>query len=138
MTKYLLDTDHVTLHERGNLLLLRRLERIAPEDVAVSAVTVEESLRGRLAILARRIEGATRVHAYAKFIESVQFFGRIEVLAYDLACEDEYQALHAIRIGTQDRKIAATALAYGRILVTRNQRDFRKVPNLLLEDWSSS
>jgi tRNA(fMet)-specific endonuclease VapC len=76
MTKYLLDTDHVTLHERGNIPLLHRLEKIAPTDVAVSAVTVEESLRGRLAILSRRLEGPARIHAYDKFIESVRFFER--------------------------------------------------------------
>ena len=57
MIRVLLDTDHVSLHERGHLPLRARLVSVPPEEVAVSVVTVEEMLRGRLAILARRSEG---------------------------------------------------------------------------------
>ena len=34
-----------------------------------------------------------------------------------------------------DLQIAAIALRYGRPLVTHNQRHFRRVPNLVVEDW---
>ena len=57
MIRVLLDTDHVSLHERGHLPLRARLASFAPDEVAVSVVTVEEMLRGRLAILARRSDG---------------------------------------------------------------------------------
>jgi tRNA(fMet)-specific endonuclease VapC len=74
MIRVLLDTDHVSLHERGHLPLRARLASFPPEEVAVSVVTVEEMLRGRLAILARRSEGEARVHAYTKLLETVRFF----------------------------------------------------------------
>jgi tRNA(fMet)-specific endonuclease VapC len=48
MIRVLLDTDHVSLHERGHLPLRARLASCPPEEVAVSIVTVEEMLRGRL------------------------------------------------------------------------------------------
>ena len=47
MIRVLLDTDHVSLHERGHLSVRVRLASFAPTEVAVSAVTVEEMLRGR-------------------------------------------------------------------------------------------
>jgi predicted nucleic acid-binding protein len=40
MIRVLLDTDHVSLHERGHLTLHARLATLAPDEVAVSVVTV--------------------------------------------------------------------------------------------------
>jgi tRNA(fMet)-specific endonuclease VapC len=47
-----------------------------------------------------------------------------------------FQQLHTIRIGTLDRKIGAIALANQLVVVTRNRRDFARIPALMLEDWS--
>ena len=138
MIHVLLDTDHVSLHERGHLPLRTRLASFPPEEVAVSVVRVEEILRGRLAILARRAEGEARVHAYTKFLETVQFFSTIPVVPFDMACERQFQALRAmrLRVGSRDLRIAATALVHSVVLITRNRRDFEQVPGLRLDDWS--
>jgi tRNA(fMet)-specific endonuclease VapC len=42
-----------------------------------------------------------------------------------------------IRIGTQDLKIAAIALANDALLLSANLRDFEQVPNLRIENWLS-
>jgi tRNA(fMet)-specific endonuclease VapC len=41
-----------------------------------------------------------------------------------------------IKIGAQDLKIASIVLVVGGTVVTRNRRDFEKVPGLMIEDWS--
>ena len=138
MIGVLLDTDHVSLQERGHLPLRSHLESLPPGAIAVSVVTVEEMLRGRLAILARRSEGEARIRAYAKLLETVLFFSSIPVIPFDSACEQQFQALRTmrLRVGSQDLRIAATALVHNVVLVTRNRRDFEQVPGLMLDDWS--
>jgi tRNA(fMet)-specific endonuclease VapC len=126
MIRVLLDTDHMSLHERGHLPLRARLASFPPEEVAVSVVTVEEMLHGRLAILAQCSAGEARVHAYTKLLETVQFFSTIPVVPFDMACEQQFQALRAmrLRVGSRDLRIAATALVYRVVFITRNRRDF--------------
>ena len=138
MIRVILDTDHVSLQERGHLPLRARLASLPPGAIAVSVVTVEEMLRGRFAILARRSEGEARVRAYAKFLETVLFFSSIPVIPFDSACEQQFQVLRTmrLRVGSQDLRIAATALVHNVVLATRNRRDFEQVPGLMLDDWS--
>jgi tRNA(fMet)-specific endonuclease VapC len=138
MIRLLLGTDHISLHERRHPPLRARLEALPPESIAVSVVTVEAALRGRLAVLARHSTGEPRQRAYVKLMETVRFFGSIHVVLFDASCEQRFQSLRSqrVRLGTQDLRIAATALAHGFTLVTRNRRDFARVPGLLIEDWS--
>jgi len=138
MIRWLLDTDHMSLHERGHEPLRLRLASVPADSVAVNVITVEEMVRGRLAVLARKSEGETRVHAYAKFMETILFFASIPVAPFDVACEQKFRELRSLRlrVGSQDLRIAATVLANNWILVTRNRRDFARIPGLISEDWA--
>ncbi|GAA6617295.1 type II toxin-antitoxin system VapC family toxin [Scytonema sp. NUACC26] len=61
------------------------------------------------------------------------------ILQYDEKSQEIYQNLRnqRIRIGTQDLRIASIVLANKGILLTRNLRDFEKVPGLTIQDWST-
>ena len=132
MSLWLLDSDHLSLQERGHPVLRKRLAAVSPESIAVSVVTVEETLRGRLALLARRTSGEPRIHAYQKLMETVRFFSSIPVVHFDSECERKYQELCALRlrVGSQDLRIAASALAKNMTVVTRNMKHFGRVPDL--------
>jgi tRNA(fMet)-specific endonuclease VapC len=136
MLQYLLDTDHLTLFQHGHAPLARRLISRPSGSVGISVVTIEEALRGRLAALAHASNGSERIRDYHLLNATLLDVARFPGVPYDRPAEDEFQKLRAIRIGTRDLKIAATALANRLIVVTRNRRNFGRVPGLVIEDWS--
>lgn len=126
----------MSLQERGQLPLLTRLREHLPEALSVSIVTVQGAVRGRLALLGRQLPPDQLLLAYSKLQQTVQFFST--VLAFDRVCHEKMEELRAqgVRIGMLDLRIVATALVHDLILVTRNTKDFARVPGERLEDWT--
>ena len=73
------------------------------------------------------------------FGQHLEIYASITVLPYDARSHAIFQSLRdqKIRMGTQDMKIAAIALANDATLLTRNLRDFARVPALKFADWSA-
>lgn len=139
MLRFLFDTDHLTLYQHAHPPLMHRYATQPPNTIGVSAASVEEALRGRLAMLSRQLSGFQRIQAYAWLVMTVKLFHQMPLVAFDQACENQFQQLLAqrVRVGTQDLKIAACALANNLTLLTRNRRDFARVPGIALDDWST-
>lgn len=138
MLRFLFDTDHLTLYDHADVAVWRHFSAQPWGSVGISAVTVEEYLRGRLAALSRHTRGPRQVLAYTHLVDSLSLLHQFAIVPFDLACEAEYQHLRGLRlrVGSQDLRIAASALVHRLPLVTRNRRDFARIPNLLTEDWS--
>jgi tRNA(fMet)-specific endonuclease VapC len=109
-----------------------------PGVVGLSVVVIEEAFRGRLAALARARDGAMRIIQYGHLLTTAQTIRNLPLVPYDAPAEVQFQHLLTLRlrIGTQDLKIAAIALANQLTLLTRNRSDFGRVPGLALDDWS--
>ncbi len=63
---YLLDTDHLSVLERGGTAsqrLRRRLQVVPPDEVAATVVSYEEQTRGWLSYIAK-VRSLVRVHAW--------------------------------------------------------------------------
>ncbi|WP_155745759.1 type II toxin-antitoxin system VapC family toxin [Scytonema sp. UIC 10036] len=135
---YILDTDHLSLYGRNHPILIPKL-LAAKIQLTTTAINVEEQLRGRLAQVAEVKEGVVQSNAYQRLVETVMLLSEFNVLQYDEKSQSIYQTFRAqrIRIGTQDLRIASIVIANKGILLTRNLRDFEKVPGLNIEDWSS-
>lgn len=141
MTLYVLDTDHISLQQRSHMAVLQRLQALREDDsIAVTVITVEEQIRGRLEIIRRHGASPLQVAAYTAFQQTLRYFASWQVLDFTQAAFDQFSALRQqrIRIGAQDLRIAAITLANAAILVTRNTRDFAQVPGLRIEDWSAT
>ncbi len=138
---YRLDTDHMTLLERGgpeSEAIKAKLRGIPQDDVATTIISYEEQTRGWLARIAGLSDISQQVTQYVYLKRQLQNYCRVAVIDFDSKAAQQFTELRQakLRLGTMDMKIAAIALAHQAILVTRNSSDFSKVPNLLIEDWS--
>lgn len=136
MSLYILDTDHVSLHQRKHSQVTARIENCPAEELAITAVTIGEQMRGRLAQLGRPKVDLSL--AYDLLSTTAEYFCTTNILPFDAVAQHEYQNLRSqkIRVGKIDLRIAAIALSRNAVLVTRNRRDFEQVPGLTIEDWS--
>jgi tRNA(fMet)-specific endonuclease VapC len=139
---YLLDTDHLSLLERGgagSLPLQERLEQIPAEEIATTIITYEEQMRGWLARAAQARTIERMLTAYARLQVHIETFRGIPVVPFDRRAASEFERLRQarVRIGTMDLKIAAIVLAYDATLLSRNLSDFGKVSGLRVEDWTA-
>lgn len=135
---YILDTDHLSLLQNGHPTVSRRLLNTSPENLVTTTVSLAEQLQGRLAVINRAKSESSAAYGFKRLQETVLFYQTLPQIAYDerAAAKFEARRKQKIRIGTQDLRIASIALVHGATVVTRNLRDFSKVPNLDVVDWS--
>jgi tRNA(fMet)-specific endonuclease VapC len=138
MALYILDTDTLTLHQHGHALVCQRIQAHGAE-VCLSAITVQEQFVGWQAYLARARTTKQVAAAYALLtgvlLPSWQAFAVLSFTEPAILRFDQLVALR-LNVGRNDLRIAATALENGATVVTRNRRDFGRVPGLAIEDWS--
>ena len=139
LPRFLLDTDHLTWYGVHHPVLEPRIDAQLPGDVVISAVTIGEVLRGRMAEVARHHRGGPDlVRAYEHLVDSITLFHSFKVVPFDAQAEAEFQQLVSarLRIGTMDLRIAGIALAHGLIVLTCNRSDFGLIPGLTIDDWA--
>lgn len=129
---YLLDTDAFSaIVKQSSAGAARRLADLPAGTVAVSVVTL-----GEVAFGLRRRPVHQRVAARVEILRNT-----LAVLALGVDAVPHYAALRAhlegagTPIGPNDLWIAAHALAGDHVLVTNNEREFRRVPGLRIENW---
>ena len=131
MSLYMLDTNAASEAMRGHPGIDERLRALAPGQWCISAVTCSEIRYG----VALRPE-AVRLH---RLVE--EFLRIAAVLPWDVRAANQHGALRADLkqrgppIGDFDEMIAAHALSVGAVAVTDNVKHFKRVPNLLIENW---
>lgn len=128
--RYLLDTNAViaVLNDPAGVVA-GRLRRTAPAEVAVSVVVMHELYFGACKSQRRdrnlALVDALRFQVLALETEDARHAG-------DIRAE---LAARGTPIGAYDLLIAGQARARGLVLVTRNLREFERVPGLSTENW---
>lgn len=140
--KYLLDTDHISIFQTKSgaeyAALAARLAQEQQSDVAFSIVSMHEQTLGLHTYLARARTPANLARGYWMLSRLFGDYKAFAVLPFDAAAARVLANLLAqrLRVAAMDLRIAAIALSQGLVLLTRNVRDFGKVPGLVIENWT--
>ena len=132
--KYMLDTNIcIYIIKRKPDKLLSKLKAVVKEGVSISTITLAELEHG--------VALSTYPEKNADAL--IQFLSVVELLSFDARAASQYGLIRAdlqrkgMLIGQMDLLIAAHAKANGYILVTNNVREFTRVDNLVIEDWTA-
>lgn len=136
MSLFVLDTDTLSLYEHEHPTVMPRVRACPKQDLAITVITVEEQLSGWYTMVRQAKSSAALVHAYRRLAEAVGLLGGIRILPLTETAIARYQDLvdRCRTIKKSDLRIAAITLESGGTLVTRNSRDFRRIPGLTIED----
>lgn len=137
---YLFDTDHFSIIQRRSGLEYARLSTwmsgLQASDFACCVVSLHEQLLGAHVFLNDPKKASNLVRGYELLGRLPRDYTMFALLAFDPQCATIYDGLRGqnLRIGTMDLRLAAIALTHGLVVLTRNRRDFGRVPGLLCED----
>ncbi len=138
---YVLDTDHISLIQRGGAegqRILAKLAHFQEDEICVTVITYEEQIKGWLKVLSAAKRREDTAFGYLGLKQTARDFCSIDLLSFDVTSIEQYEKLRATycRLGQNDLKIAAIAIVQDAIVVTRNQKDFGQIIELQSEDWS--
>ncbi len=138
MSLNILDTVTLSLLERKDLKILRRLAVASSSELAVTVINVEEQITGWQTYLGRAKTDKDLAAVYEKLANSVRVLSGMRIIGFSEPAIVRYKALSAMRlnVGKMDLRIAAIALEAGATVITRNLRDFGRVPGLNCENWA--
>ena len=130
----------LSLYQRGDLNVINRLSSANPQNLAVTVISLEEQMYGRLSEIKKATSAISLITAYSRLEITLDFYKNVRVMPFDQDAHKSFENLirQKLRVGTQDLRIAAISLSVNGIVVTRNQKDFGKVPNLQVENWAVS
>ena len=112
----ILDTDHMTFLQQPESqpaqVLTARLAASPDRDIMSTAVTLEEQMRGWLALLNRYRDVRQQSKYYDNLTEMLRFYNGWRLLGFDQTAGEKFLELKNLRasIGPNDLKIASVAL----------------------------
>ena len=129
---YMLDTDICSYLIKGcSEELLLNLNKHSNEAICISSITYAELLFGAIRVNSKKIKN--------KIDAIVQ---KIGIVHFDEQAASFYAKIRNILeengtpIGNMDILIAACALSAGAVLITNNEKHFKHVPSLRMENWT--
>jgi tRNA(fMet)-specific endonuclease VapC len=132
--RYLLDTNIcIYIRQKRPEAVLRRFHKLRVGEAALSVITYGELLYGAA-------KSADRAVAIERLQELLHWLPALPMPESAAEAYGRTRAELTVRgelIGNNDLWIAAHAMASGLILVTNNEREFRRVRGLKVQNWAA-
>ena len=132
---YMLDSDICIYIIKGKPAgVSKRFQRLQPGDLAMSVITFAELMNG--AMKSRRIEeNVAKLNEMAELLEIPAFDRRAAAVYGEVRSNLEKRGEV---IGSYDLLIAAHAISLDLVLVSNNEKEFRRVKGLKMENWAKA
>ncbi len=132
MIRFMLDTNTcIYIIKQKPAKVIERFRQTEVSQIGISSITLSELQFG--------VAKSSRPEQNQ--IALTQFVAPLEIMAYDDGAAQYYGDLRACLeragapIGAMDMLIAAHALSLDCILITNNQKEFARIPNLKIDNW---
>lgn len=129
---YLLDTNiAIALLKGQDGGLIKKIHSYKPQDFYLCSVVKAELFFGA--------RNSQKINHNLTLLD--QFFAQFESLPFDDSAAEHYGTLRALLsrlgtpIGAHDLEIASIAQSHDLTVLTRNRKEFIRVPNLRVETW---
>lgn len=129
--RYLLDTDIILYYLKGNLNVFQQVNTHDTDDIYTSAINVAELYVGLNYQNSRSQE----------YIKTIGFISRLKVISFDRRAAVEFGRIKKVldskgmKIDDMDLLVAAIALEGNMTLVTNNNKHYKRIKGLKLENW---
>lgn len=132
MTTYMLDTNiciYIIKQKPPNVI--ERFKQTEISQIGISSITLSELFYG--------VSKSSKPEQNQ--IALAQFVAPLEILAYDDEAAHHYGGLRAglekqgTPLGSLDMLIAAHAISLNCVLITNNEKEFSRIPNLRIDNW---
>jgi tRNA(fMet)-specific endonuclease VapC len=138
VTVHVLDTDTLSLYQHGHPVVCQNVQSRPAQSLATTVITVQEQISGWYHLLNRASRRDQVADLYDRLKRQIELLTGWNLLPFPVPAIIRFESLLGLKlnIGKMDLRIAAITLEIGGTVVTRNLRDFQRVPGLTIEDWS--
>ncbi len=131
---YLLDTNIVSYWMRGDEKLINKIKSHKPSDLSICTITLAEIFYGIEKSPVKKKERRTKIE---------RIYSQLEIHPFDELAARKYSIIRTqlekdgIVISERDLQIASIAMANKLIVVTHNIKEFKRIVQLDVEDWTT-
>ena len=133
MPRYMLDTDTCSyIMRRSPESVIKKLSKVPVSDVCISVITKSELLYG-VEVSPKHAQDEAALAAFLRYVEVLDFPDEASHHYANIRADLKARGK---MIGANDLLIAAHARALDLTLITNNTREFRRVRNLSIDNWT--